>query len=343
VQRAELFDYAPAWYAEQHIEVLTGGRVIGLDPVHKVVLLHEGRELAYDACILAHGSASAIPPFYRADLPGVFLLRTLADVDGILAAMRPGARVAVIGGGVLGVAAAYGLLTRGAATVQLFERLPRLMPRQLDRAAAALFTAMVRDKGPTPHVGVEVQELLGTARVEGLRLADDQEFAADLVLESTGIMPHTDWVKRSGIHCQRGVLVDDRMQTSSEGVFAAVDVAEWQGQVVGLWANAIEQARVAATNAMGKVTFFRGYVPLTILKCLGIPLIAIGDILEDGDGVTSQVSHDAEAGTYRRVIFRHGLPIAGLLLGTAQGMGDMRQLVEGGLAPERLQQQVLAV
>ena len=343
VQRADLFDYAPTWYEEQQIEVLTGTRVIGLDPVQKVALLHEGRELAYDACILAHGSAPAIPPFYRADLAGVFLLRTLEDVDGIMAAMQPGARVAVIGGGVLGVEAAYGLMTRGAATVQVFERLPRLMSRQLDQAGAALFTAMVRDKGLTPHVGVEVQELLGTPRVEGLRLADGQEFAADLVLVSTGITPHTDWVKRSGIHCRRGVLVDDRMQTSSEGVFAAGDVAEWQGQVVGLWANAIEQARVAATNAMGKVTFFRGYVPLTILKCLGIPLIAIGDILEDGDGVTSQVVHDAEAGTYRRVIFRHGLPIAGLLLGTSQGMGDMRQLVEGGLALERLQQQVLAV
>jgi ferredoxin-nitrite reductase len=340
VTREALFDYTPAWYAEQQVEVLTETRVISLDPIKKLALLSEGRELPYDACILTHGSAASTPPFYRAELPGVFLLRTLADVEGIAEQVRPGVRVAVIGGGVLGLEAAYGLVKR-QATVQLFELAPILLPRQLDQAGAALFTAMVRDKGIEPHVHVGVQELLGSARVEALKLADGRHFEADLVLVSTGIRPNIEWVKRSGIHCNCGVLVDDSMQTSAEQVFAAGDVVEWRGQVVGLWTNAIEQAKVAAANAVGQTAFFRGCVPVTILKCLGIPLVSMGEILEDSDVVTSRVQHDETSQTYRRVIFRHGLPMGGLLLGTTRGMGDMRKLIEGGLELERLRQQVV--
>ena len=340
VTREALFDYPSAWYAEQHVEVLTETRVIALDPIKQLALLSEGRELPYDACILTHGSAASTPPFYRADLPGVFLLRTLADVQDIAEQVRPGTQVAVIGGGVLGLEAAYGLVTR-QATVRVFELAPILLPRQLDQAAAALFTAMVRDKGIAPYMRVGVQELLGNERVEAVQLADGQRFEADLVLVSTGIRPNIDWVKRSGIHCARGVLVDDGMQTSAEQVFAAGDVVEWQGQVVGLWSNAIEQAKVAAANAVGQTAVFRGCVPVTILKCLGIPLVSMGEILEDSDTVTSRVQHDEAARTYRRVIFRHGLPVGGLLLGTTRGMGDMRKLIEGGLELERLRQQVV--
>ncbi|HEY7491248.1 MAG TPA: precorrin-3B synthase [Candidatus Tectomicrobia bacterium] len=340
VTRAALFDYTPAWYAEQQVEVLTETRVIALDPIKKLALLSAGRELPYDACILTHGSAAHTPPFYRADLPGVCLLRTLADVEGIIDQVRSGTRVAVIGGGVLGLEAAYGLVKR-QAMVRVFERAPSLLPRQLDQAAAALFAAMVRDKGIEPHVHVGIQELLGSARVQGLQLADGQRFEADLVLVSTGIRPNIDWVKRSGIHCARGVLVDDCMQTSAEQVFAAGDVAEWRAQVTGLWTNAIEQAKVAAANAVGQTAFFRGCVPVTILKCLDIPLVSMGEICEDGDAISSRVQHNVALQTYRRVIFRHGLPVGGLLLGTTRGMGDLRQLIEGGLELERLRQQVV--
>ena len=198
VRREELFDYGPGWYEERQVEVLTGTRVIGLDPLHKAALLAEGRELSYDACILAHGGSALVPPFYREGLRGLYALRTLDDVEGILAAARPGARVAVIGGGVLGLEAAYGVKKRGAS-VQVFEYLPRLMPRQLDAEAAALFAEAVAERGIAALVGVAVQELLGSEAVSGLTLADGRRFEADLVVVSTGIKPNVEWVKRSGV------------------------------------------------------------------------------------------------------------------------------------------------
>jgi nitrite reductase (NADH) large subunit len=340
VTREALFDYTPAWYQEQQVEVLTETRVIGLDPIKKLALLSAGRELSYDACLLAHGSAAHTPPFYRADLPGVCLLRTLDDVEGLLAQVSPGTKVVVVGGGVLGLEAAYGMMKRGAA-VQVCAHSPTLMPRQLDQVGAALCLDLVRARGIEPLVNVVVQELLGSTRVVALTCADGRCIEADLVVVATGMTPHIDWVKRSGIHCARGVLVDDRMQTSAADVYAAGDVVEWRGRVVGLWTNAIAQAQVAAANAVGKSAIFQGLIPVVNLKCLGFPLFSMGEILEDGDGVTSWVQHDEGAQTYQRVIFRHGIPVGGILLGTSHGMGDIHKLLEGGLMLEQLRQKVM--
>jgi NAD(P)H-nitrite reductase large subunit len=335
VERSALFERGPSWYEENEIEVLTETGVIGLDPIQKAALISEGRELPYDACILTHGSSAATPPFYRDGLPGVCLLRTLEDVDEIIERTAPRSKVAIIGGGVLGLEAACGVLKRGGS-VRVFEFLPHLMPRQLDRAAAELFLEQVRSRQIETHVGVQVREICGKAAVEGIVLSDGRRFEADLVIVSTGIKPNIDWVKRSGIHCNCGVLVDDRMQTSAENVFAAGDVAEWKGQVVGLWTNAIEQATVAATNAVGKFSIFEGFLPVTVLKCLDIPLVSIGEIQEDGGEVASKVQIDEAAGTYRRLILRNGIPVGGILLGTSKGMGEMRRLIEKGLELEKL-------
>lgn len=335
VERSALFERGPSWYAENQIEVLTQTEVISLDPIQKVALIGEGRELPYDACILAHGSSAAIPPFFREGLPGVCLLRTLEDVDKLAERIKPGSRVAVIGGGVLGLEAAAGVLKRGGS-VRVFEFMPQLMPRQLDRTGAALFQEKIRNQRIETHVGVHVKEIVGTKDAEGIALSDGRSFEADTVIVSTGIRPNIDWVKRSGIHCNRGVLVDDRMQTSAENVFAAGDVTEWRGQVVGLWPNAIEQATVAATNAAGKFSTFEGFLPVTILKCMDIPLVSIGEIPEDGGEVVSKVQIDEAGGTYRRLVLRNGIPVGGILLGTAAGMGELRRLVEKGIELEKL-------
>jgi ferredoxin-nitrite reductase len=339
--RRELFDYGSRWYAEQRIDLLTESRVIALDLAHKTALLEEGRELEYDACVLSPGGAAALPPSYRNDLAGVHVLRTLGDVDAIIGALSPGTRVAVVGGGVLGVEAAYGLHKRGGV-VQLFENAPYLMPQQLDRAAGEELARVVNRKGIRVHAGVPVAELVGRKkRIESLALADGRRFETEMVVVAAGVQPNVSWVKRSGIACRTGIVVDDRMQTSARDVYAAGDVAEWRGQVVGLWSNALAQARVAGANAAGNPMVFDGFVPVTTLKCLGLPVASIGEIREDGGAVTSRVAADAGAGIYRRVIFRNGIPIGAILIGTATGIGELRQLVEEGLELEKLKHRVV--
>jgi nitrite reductase (NADH) large subunit len=137
------------------------------------------------------------------------------------------------------------------------------------------------------------------------------------------------------------VIVDDRMRTTAPDVFAAGDVAEWQGQVAGLWANAEEQAKVAATNAAGKMAFYEGVLPVTTLKCLPLAVVSIGEIADDSGEVTSTVIEDADAGTYKKVVFRGGIPVGAILLGATTGLGEVRKLVEGGHALRRLRERVL--
>jgi precorrin-3B synthase len=341
VLRDRLFDYDDAWYADQAIEVMTEMRAIAFDPVAKRVVFASGVELSYDALVLAHGSAANVPAFYREDLARTFLLRTLADVERLLTACRAGTRAVVIGGGLLGLEAAWGLKEHGA-TVSVVESLSHLMPRQLDLEAGALLGELVSARGITPVAGVGVKGLLGGGRgesgerVEGVELTDGRRIPADLVLVSTGIRPNIDWVARAGIECRRGIVVDDRMATSAEDVYAAGDVAEWRGQVVGLWTNAIEQGKVAAANAAGKTAEFGGFVPVTILKCLGIPVFSVGAIGTDGDEVRSQVMRDPIRRTYRRLISRRGVPIGGMLVNTTDGMAEMKALVEASTRLDRI-------
>ena len=218
-----------------------------------------------------------------------------------------------------------------------------VMPRQLDADAGALLGDLVKDHGIALVTGAQIQAMLGDERVDGLALADGRRFDVDFIVVSTGIAPNIDWVQPAGITCARGVLVDDRMRTSAPDVYAAGDVVEWRGQVVGLWTNAIEQAKVAAANAVGRPAEFAGFVPVTILKCLGIPLFSIGSILADGGEVTSQRVLDPVSRVYRRVIVKNGLPVGGILLNTTEGMAEMKKLVEGSVQIERLRRSLLAV
>lgn len=340
IEREALFEFGPAWYEEQGVDFVGGATAIALDPVRKAVVLAEGREIEYDALVLAHGSAAALPPFYRDGLPGLHPLRALHDVDAIVGGIGGATRVVIIGGGVLGLEAAAGAQKRGGV-VHVLESLPRVMPRQLDTAAAGMLAARLRASGIDVDTGVAVAEILGSERVEGVRLADGRILPADLVVVSTGIRPEVDWLKRSGLRCSRGVIVDERMRTSAPDVFAAGDVCEWRGQVAGLWANAEEQAKVAAANATGKVAFYEGVLPVTALKCFPFAVASIGEIVEDSADVTSTVIEDAEAGTYKKVVFRAGLPVGAILLGATAGLGELRKLVEGGHALRRLRERVL--
>ncbi len=341
VEREKLFDFSDSWYAEQQIEVATESRAISIDPFGKRVVFASGIELGYDALILAHGSSAAVPKFFR-ELPGVLLLRTLEDTERILEATQRGARVAVVGGGVLGLEAAYGARGRGAAEVSVFEYFPRLMPRQLDAEAGGILADLVREKGIGVTLGAGVRAIVGVDRAGGIELEDGRSFPADLVVVSTGIAPNVDWVKRSGIRCARGVLADDRMRTSAEDVYAAGDAVEWRGQVVGLWMNAIEQAKVAAASAVGQAAEFGGFVPTTILKCLGIPVFAIGDSTAEGDDVTSQTIREPARGIYWKLVSRRGLPVGGIVLNTGEGIAEMKRLVEATAAIGRVSKAVLS-
>ena len=339
LERVALFEFPAAWYQENRIELKTKAEVISLDPNERTLMLGDGQCLPFDACILAHGSAAALPDSFRA-LDGLRPLRTLGDLEHLLPRLRPGAACVVVGGGVLGIEAAVGLAGRGAC-VTLVERGPGLMPRQLVLEAAQLLQEKLEAKGISVRTGLGIKGFQGQGAVTGVELEDGTVLSCELALVSTGVRPNIDWVKTSGIDCRKGIVVDDAMRTNAPGVFACGDVAEWRGEPAGLWSIALEQATVAAAAACGKEAQYQAPLALTQLKCLGWVVLSMGEIAEDGGGIESRTEADAAASRWKRVIYRNGYPVGAILLGSTAGMGDLRSMVEQGRTLEALSHQVL--
>jgi nitrite reductase (NADH) large subunit len=338
LERSALFDFGADWAKAQRVEARYGVAVNGIDPVARVLKLADGSRLDYDACILAHGASPSLPAFWREGMGGLVALRRLEDFDTVRRRLRPGEAVAVVGGGVLGVEAAFALATQGARVV-LIELMDRLMPRQLDAEAAEMLRARAEAAGIRVLLGQGVRELRGAEEVERLILADGSELAVHQVLVSAGMEPNTAWLRAAGLACGRGVTVDDRMATSAPDVYACGDVAEWRGRVCGLWTHAQEQAQVAAASALGRPAAYAGTLPVTILKCAGVDCVSIGEIPVEGPGVDARTL--SGEGSYRRLYLRHGLPVGAILYGDAGELGEWRKLVEDGLALEFRQRRLL--
>jgi nitrite reductase (NADH) large subunit len=236
------------------------------------------------------------------------VLRTAADALAVREyVQRVGAtRAVVAGGGLLGLEAAYAVHKLGLR-VCVLERGPWLLRRQLDAAAGALLRRYLE------NLGIEVLVGAAAAAIDGdVALADGRTVAADVFLVAAGIAPSVELARRAGLDVGRGVLVDDHLRTSDERIFAAGDAAEWRGTVLGLWPVAVEQAEVAAENAVGGTRPYEGTVPVTMLKVVGVELLSVGAI----DGPDELVEADEEALRYRKLVLdEDGRAAGGILLG----------------------------
>jgi NAD(P)H-nitrite reductase large subunit len=273
------------------------------------VLLGTGERIPFDRLILATGSDAFVPEIAGFPRDGSFVLRTASDALGVREyVQQAGAQTAVIaGGGLLGLEAAYALHKLGLRTTVL-ERSPHLLRRQLDERAGELL------RGYLANLGIEVLlEAETTALEDGSAvLADGRRLPADVVLLAAGIAPSVELAQHAGLEVARGVLVDEHLRTSDPRIFAAGDLAEWNGAILGLWPVAVEQAEVAAENAVGGARPYAGTVPVTMLKVVGVELLSIGEI----DGSREIADADPEALRYRKVVLdEEGRAVGGILLG----------------------------
>jgi NAD(P)H-nitrite reductase large subunit len=237
------------------------------------------------------------------------VLRTAADALGVREyVQQAGAQSAVVaGGGLLGLEAAYALHKLGLHTTVL-ERGAWLLRRQLDERAGELLRSYLANLGIDVRIGAQLTALEDGAAV----LADGDRLRADVVLVAAGIAPSVELASAAGLDVERGVLVDDHLRTSDPRIFAAGDLAEWRGSILGLWPVAVEQAEVAAENAVGGTRPYAGTVPVTMLKVVGVELLSIGAI----DGPRELVDADPESLRYRKLVLDDdGRAIGGILLG----------------------------
>lgn len=322
----KLFAFPGDWAERQRITVRPSEKVVRLWPAERRIETASGTRRVYDVLLLATGARAALPPVEGITGPGVFVLRTLDDATALVEHLGTRRRVAVLGGGLLGLEVARAVRGRGVEVV-VIEYFDRLLPRQLDPAAAAILRVQLEKDGIAVRLGAVAQEILGAGGVRGVRLASGDRIDADTVIVAAGVVPEITAAREAGLRTGRGIVVDDHMATSAPGVYAAGDAAEHRGRVHGIIPAAFEQARTAAYSLTGRQKPYAGTVPLNTLKVAGLYVTSVGEIDAPGEGAEAFVRSAPEAGLYKKIVLRDGRLIGGIWMGTKRGAAEISRLV----------------
>lgn len=311
----EIVVHAREWYARNGIELATGEAVARLDTGAKTVTTASGRAIGYDKLVLATGSRPVVPPVAGLDLPGVCAFRNIADLELMRNASRNGGRAVVVGGGLLGLEAAFGLMKRGMA-VTVLHLMQTLMERQLDEAAGLLLQRDLERSGVTVLTKAHTEAIVGEARAQAVQLADGRELPADLVVFAVGVRPNIDLARAAGLDVNRGIVVDDFMATSEPGIFAVGECVEHRGETFGLVAPLWDQARVcAAVLCGGRPEPYVAPAPYTSLKVTGIDVFSAGVLEARDDGDEEITLRDAGSRHYKKLVVRDGCLVGAILYG----------------------------
>lgn len=302
-----------SWWRDRGVTLKYGCAVAEIDVGRRELKIAGDESIAFSKLVLATGSTPLRLNVPGADLAGVHTFRDSRDVDLLLTLAAQKKRVVVIGGGLLGLEAAYGLAKAGAP-VTLVHLMDRLMERQLDAPAAALLKSLVERKGIEVLLNASTARLHGERRVEGIELTDGRRIEADAVIFAAGIRPNIALAKDAGISVNRGIVVDDHLQTSAPDIFALGECAEHRGICYGLVEPAYEQARVLARHLAGGAASYHGSVVATNLKVSGVSVFSAGDFM-GADGSEAIVLKDIRHGTYKKLVISDGRLTGAVLVG----------------------------
>ncbi len=316
----KLYLHPVSWYEERRLEIRLGQNVVALDLESQLLHLENGSTETYDSLVIASGSQSFVPPVQGISRHGVHGLWTMKDALTVSEALKSSKKVVVIGGGLLGLEAAY-FARKAGSHVTLVERAPRLLANQLDEAGSAVFLDRVKAQDIQVLTSAEVKQIHSEVEdrfspVSHVSLADGRKFEADLVLVCIGVRANIGFLDSSGLAVKGRISADDRMETSMPGVFAAGDAAEPGGYWYGLWSVAKAQGQVAGTNAAGGDSTFHKVVPPYVINTMETKIVVQGD-----KGIIGEAHYDLDAnldeenGTYRKLIYRDGIFSGFILIG----------------------------
>ncbi|MDT0126045.1 FAD-dependent oxidoreductase [Paenibacillus sp. RRE4] len=317
------------WYAERNIRLCTGETVHRIDTRTKFIETEAGKKETYDILILATGSSPFIPPIPGIDKERVMSFRSIDDCTRMSDYSKEYRKAAVIGGGLLGLEAARGLLYLGMEAV-VVHNAPYIMNRQLDYEAATMLQRELEDQGMSFLLNKNTQKVTGRSQAQGLLFTDGSKLEAQLVIVAVGIRPNVDLARRSGIATQRAVVVDDHMRTSVPDIYAVGECAEHRGISYGLVAPLYEQGKVLARTLCGQeVPGYTGSVPYSQLKVSGVDVFSAGEI--SGDRMQTAIQHfDGIQGTYKKVLMQAGKVRGAILFGNTVEGTALLGLVQRG-------------
>lgn len=317
----ELLVHDEQWYKDKNIAVRLNTKAVGINPDDKSVKLENGETVYYDKLLLANGSRSFLPPVEGSTKGGVFTLRNLKDLENLQSYLKNTHEVAVVGGGLLGLEAAWALKERGLK-VKVLEFFKYLLPRQLDEELANYVKEQLETKGLEIYLSAESKEIVGENSSTGISLKDGREISSDSILFSVGVRPNVDLVKDTSIEVNKGIKVDSHMRTSVEDIYAAGDIAEVDNTVLALWFIALEQGKIAAQNMTGNNASYELPQPSTLLDIGGFKVFSVGDI--SGEKQTL-IYKDKDA--FHKVFIQDDKLVGGVLTGDIKKMVKLKKAV----------------
>lgn len=328
------------WYAENRVTLHAPARVVAIDRRARRLLIDSGNETRYDTLVIATGSSAFIPPFeglrdedgrYKR---GLFAFRTLDDCSGMIEYARTAQKVAVVGGGLLGLEAARGLQQRGVAEVHVIHLAGHLMEMQLDSQGGEMLKQKLEDMGFHVHLEKATREVLGNSRVTGLRFADGTMLDCDMVVVAAGIRPKVDLARRAGLTISRGIVVGDDLRSPNDpNIYALGECVEHRGMTYGLVAPLWEQARILAERLSGRNpdATYGGSRIATKLKVMGIDLSVMGEHASPDGAEDEEVRYvEAARGIYQKLLIRDGRLAGAILLGDVDPGVRLLQLFDRG-------------
>jgi nitrite reductase (NADH) large subunit len=314
------------WYEQRSIRLLLNNSVAEIDRDKKQVVTSSGNSIGYDRLLIATGGISFVPPISGSHKKGVFTLRTINDANEIMNFAEGVKKVILIGGGVLGLEAGNSLRKTGHE-ISVVEFFPRLLPRQMDAAGAEVLKAQMEGMGFSFYLGAKTKEITGTEKGDGLLLEDGSRLEGDLIIISAGIRPQAELARKLGLTVNKGVIVNDRMETEIEDIYAAGDLIEHKDRFYGIWHASEKQGEVAGTNMAGGDAVYEGTTMSNVLKVVGIDLAAAGDIDAEGE-YESIVHQDMKKFIYRKLVIKDSVLSGCILLGDISGYKKILTAIE---------------
>jgi len=342
------------FWKENNVEAIVGKKATALNLTEKIVQLESGEKIPYEKLLIATGGKPFVPKTEGSDKDGVFTFTTIGDAQRIAAKIDDvNAKAAVvIGGGLIGIAVTEALLKRGLK-VTIVELQDKILSLLLDAKGSDIMEAVIRKAGVNVVTGQSVQKILGKpdddGAVGGVLLTKGGQVACDLVIMAIGVVPRTDLVVGSAVKTNRGIVVDNQMQTSVPDVYASGDVAEAydfiinQNRALPLWPVAVQEGRVAGYNMAGKKTVYGGGTNMSSLKYFGVPIVSVG-LANPKEDPTLEVlvKEDIEHNQYKKLVLRNNVIVGITLVNCIERAGVLFYLLKNAINVKKFKQQLLS-
>ncbi len=300
------------WFVENSIGFIKGQKVISIDSKSKFVETSEGLKIEYTKLILANGSSPFTPPIENVNINGVFTIRQFKDIENIKKYIKENSveNIAVIGGGLLGIEAAWSLVSSGQGLkLNIIQNSDRVLSKQVDKQGGDIIESVMNKNSIIVHKNANTKKILGENKVSGLRFEDGREIKAEMVIISAGVRSNKNIAEKCGINVNRGIIVNEYMETSIKDVYAAGDVAELNEKVLGLWPIADNQGKIAGLNSIGIKSAYKEEKPSSMLMVMDMNVFSIGDINSEG---LEEILYNE--GTYTKLFFKDSIIVGAVLI-----------------------------